>query len=72
MTEETGDLDWLKHFTVKQVAERWGVSDITIRRMIDRKEIQETASNYDLDKVKVGMVASHSALDVCDGAIAEG
>ncbi len=40
--------------------------------MIDRKDIREIASNYDLDKVKVGMVASHSALDVCDGAIAEG
>ncbi len=39
--------------------------------MIDRKEIQEIAENYDLDKVKVGVVASHSGLDVCDGAIAE-
>ncbi len=40
--------------------------------MIDRKEIQEIASGYDTDKLKVGMVASHSALDVCDGAVAEG
>ncbi len=39
--------------------------------MIDRKEIQEIAENYDPDKIKVGVIASHSGLDVCDGAIAE-
>jgi 5-formaminoimidazole-4-carboxamide-1-(beta)-D-ribofuranosyl 5'-monophosphate synthetase len=40
--------------------------------MIDRKEIQEIVNNYDSDKIKVGMTASHSALDVCDGAAEEG
>jgi 5-formaminoimidazole-4-carboxamide-1-(beta)-D-ribofuranosyl 5'-monophosphate synthetase len=40
--------------------------------MIDRKEIQEIARGYEFDKVKLGMVASHSALDVCDGAVEEG
>ncbi|MDO9538007.1 MAG: formate--phosphoribosylaminoimidazolecarboxamide ligase family protein [Thermoplasmata archaeon] len=40
--------------------------------MIDRKEIQEIVSNYDPSKIHVGMTASHSALDVCDGAAEEG
>ena len=39
--------------------------------MIDRKEISEIIEDYDLDKVKIGAVASHSALDVFDGAIEE-
>lgn len=39
--------------------------------MIDRKEIAEIIEDYDLDKVKIGAVASHSALDVFDGAIEE-
>lgn len=39
--------------------------------MIDRKEIAEIIEDYDLDKVKIGTVASHSALDVFDGAIEE-
>ncbi len=40
--------------------------------MIDRKDIQEIVQHYDTDKVVVGMTASHSALDVCDGAAEEG
>ncbi|MGP8320706.1 MAG: formate--phosphoribosylaminoimidazolecarboxamide ligase family protein [Methanosarcinaceae archaeon] len=40
--------------------------------MIDRKQIQDIVNAYDTDKLKIGMVASHSALDVCDGAIEEG
>jgi 5-formaminoimidazole-4-carboxamide-1-(beta)-D-ribofuranosyl 5'-monophosphate synthetase len=40
--------------------------------MITRKDIVKVMSEYDLDKVKVGMIASHSALDVCDGATEEG
>lgn len=40
--------------------------------MIDRKKIQDIVDDYDTDKLKIGMVASHSALDVCDGAIEEG
>lgn len=40
--------------------------------MISKEEIRSIAEDYDRGKVKVGMIASHSALDVCDGAIAEG
>lgn len=40
--------------------------------MIDRKEIQDMVNDYSLDKVKIGMTASHSALDSCDGAVEEG
>ena len=40
--------------------------------MIDRKTIFEKLEDYDLDKVKIGVLASHSALDVADGAVEEG
>ena len=40
--------------------------------MIDRKRIQEIVDSYDTDKIKVGAIASHSALDVFDGAVEEG
>ena len=40
--------------------------------MLDRKEIWELLEGYDLNEVKVGVIASHSALDVCDGAVEEG
>ena len=40
--------------------------------MIDRERILAALESYDLSKAKVGMVASHSALDVCDGAVEEG
>jgi len=40
--------------------------------MLSRSEIQEIASDYDTEKIKIGMVASHSALDTCDGAVEEG
>jgi 5-formaminoimidazole-4-carboxamide-1-(beta)-D-ribofuranosyl 5'-monophosphate synthetase len=40
--------------------------------MIDQDEIKEVLKEYDLGKAKLGMIASHSALDVCDGAIEEG
>jgi 5-formaminoimidazole-4-carboxamide-1-(beta)-D-ribofuranosyl 5'-monophosphate synthetase len=40
--------------------------------VIDRERIFETVEKYDLKKAKIGMVASHSALDVCDGAVEEG
>ncbi len=40
--------------------------------MIDRSKIQDIARSYDTDKIKLGMIASHSALDVCDGAVEEG
>ena len=40
--------------------------------MIERDKIQEILKEYDLSKAKLGMIASHSALDVCDGAAEEG
>jgi len=40
--------------------------------MMDRKEIWEVLDGYDAESIMLGMVASHSALDVCDGAVAEG
>lgn len=40
--------------------------------MLDRKRVFEIVDGYDLKKAKIGMVASHSALDVCDGAVEEG
>ena len=40
--------------------------------MISRDRIFEVVEKYDLKKAKIGMVASHSALDVCDGAVEEG
>ena len=40
--------------------------------MIARSEIEEVLVDYDLDKVIVGVLGSHSALDVCDGAKEEG
>ncbi len=40
--------------------------------MLDRKEIWEIVEGYDLDKAEIGVIASHSALDVCDGAMDEG
>ncbi len=40
--------------------------------MIERSEIEEVLADYDLDNVVVGVLGSHSALDVCDGAKEEG
>lgn len=40
--------------------------------MIERKEIIDVLSEYDLTKTTIGVLASHSALDVCDGAVEEG
>ncbi|VVB89037.1 5-formaminoimidazole-4-carboxamide-1-(beta)-D-ribofuranosyl 5'-monophosphate synthetase [uncultured archaeon] len=40
--------------------------------MIEPKEIIEVLSEYDLSKTTIGVLASHSALDVCDGAVEEG
>lgn len=40
--------------------------------MIDRRDIQDIVRAYDPAKISVGMTASHSALDVCDGAAEEG
>lgn len=40
--------------------------------MIERKEITDVLSGYDLTEATIGVLASHSALDVCDGAVEEG
>lgn len=40
--------------------------------MIQRDAVLEVLEGYDSEKVKVGVLASHSALDVCDGAVEEG
>ncbi|MGC9515176.1 DUF1246 domain-containing protein, partial [Methanocrinis sp.] len=40
--------------------------------MIDRSKILEILEGYDLSDPLIGVVASHSALDTCDGAIEEG
>ena len=40
--------------------------------MIERKEITDILSRYDLKETTIGVLASHSALDVCDGAAEEG
>ena len=40
--------------------------------MIERSVIADIVNGYDLEDVKIGMIASHSALDVCDGAVEEG
>ncbi len=40
--------------------------------MIDRENILGILESYDPRKVKIGVLASHSALDVCDGAVEEG
>ena len=40
--------------------------------MITRDDIAGIIENYDRMKLRVGMTASHSALDICDGAIEEG
>jgi 5-formaminoimidazole-4-carboxamide-1-(beta)-D-ribofuranosyl 5'-monophosphate synthetase len=40
--------------------------------MIERQEIIDVLSEYDLSEITIGVLASHSALDVCDGAVEEG
>ncbi len=40
--------------------------------MIDRDTVLRNLEGYDLDQAKVGVLASHSALDTCDGAVSEG
>jgi 5-formaminoimidazole-4-carboxamide-1-(beta)-D-ribofuranosyl 5'-monophosphate synthetase len=40
--------------------------------LIDRSEIKEVLAEYDLDNLRIGMIASHSALDTADGAVEEG
>jgi len=40
--------------------------------LIDRSRIFEILDEYDLSDPLIGLIASHSALDVCDGAVEEG
>ena len=40
--------------------------------MIGQSEISKILNDYDRMKLRIGMTASHSALDICDGAIEEG
>lgn len=40
--------------------------------MIDRSKILKVLEGYDLRGPMIGVVASHSALDTCDGAVEEG
>jgi len=40
--------------------------------MIERNEIADILEDYERLKLRIGMTASHSALDICDGAIEEG
>jgi len=40
--------------------------------MIDRKEVIDIANDYKKDAIKIGALASHSALDIADGAVEEG
>ena len=40
--------------------------------MIDRERVLKILEGYDQGRTSVGVIASHSALDVCDGAVEEG
>ena len=40
--------------------------------MLSKEEIAAIVDDYDRMKLRIGMTASHSALDICDGAIEEG
>ncbi len=40
--------------------------------MLDERKVREKLDDYDFDNIKIGAIASHSALDICDGAADEG
>src|SRR6267143_2290619 len=40
--------------------------------VIERQRIERIAQSYDKGAIKVACIGSHSALDICDGAIEEG
>jgi 5-formaminoimidazole-4-carboxamide-1-(beta)-D-ribofuranosyl 5'-monophosphate synthetase len=40
--------------------------------MIERDRVLEVLEGYEKDKIRIGMLGSHSALDIADGAKAEG
>ena len=37
--------------------------------MLQRDDIAQIIEDYDRMKLRIGMTASHSALDICDGGI---
>ncbi len=39
---------------------------------VERSQMQQLAARYDAGKVTLGCIGSHSALDLCDGAVDEG
>jgi len=39
--------------------------------LMDRSKVLEVLRGYDLDDLRIGMIASHSALDTADGAVEE-
>ena len=43
-----------------------------VRTMLQRDDIAKIIEEYDRMKLRIGMTASHSALDICDGGIEEG
>jgi len=43
-----------------------------VMKMIPREDIWRIVEDYNQTDIKVGVLASHSALDVCDGAVEEG
>ena len=50
----------------------WPCKGVVIEAMIGYDDIQSILEDYDRLKLRIGMTASHSALDICDGAIEEG
>ena len=40
--------------------------------MISRDEVLANLGRYDQEKARIGVLASHSSLDTCDGAVSEG
>ena len=48
------------------------VDEKGMRTMLHRDDIAAIIEEYDRMKLRIGMTASHSALDICDGGIEEG
>ena len=40
--------------------------------MIEREDIVQVLEGYESSNIRIATIGSHSALDVCDGAIEEG
>ena len=48
------------------------IDEERMRTMLQRDDIAQIIEEYDRMKLRIGMTASHSALDICDGGIEEG